>query len=321
MKRSLRLTLLTLLLLTACGPKPTPGLTHVRLALGYIPNIQFAPLYVAASKGYFSDAGIDIEFAYMDETQAAALTGSNDLQFSVVSGEQVLLARAQGLPVVYVAAWYQQYPVSVVTLANQGINSPADLRGKSIGLPGLYGANYIGLRALLHAAGLTEADVTLDSIGYTQVEALATGRDQAVSVYTANEPVQLRALGYALTELRVADYVSLASNGLITNEKTLSGNPRLVRAMVKAILQGVADTISDPQAAYNASLAYVDTLAQADTAAQTAVLAATIELWKTDRPGYSDPKAWDNMQAVLLDMGLLTQPLDLSRAFTNDYLP
>ena len=321
MKRSLRLTLLTLLLLTACGPKPTPGLTHVRLALGYIPNIQFAPLYVAASKGYFSDAGIDIEFAYMDETQAAALTGSNDLQFSVVSGEQVLLARAQGLPLVYVGAWYQQYPVSVVTLANQGINSPADLRGKSIGLPGLYGANYIGLRALLHAAGLTEADVTLDSIGYTQVESLATGRDQAVSVYTANEPVQLRALGYALTELRVADYVSLASNGLITNEKTLSGNPRLVRAMVKAILQGVADTISDPQAAYNASLAYVDTLAQADTAAQTAVLAATIELWKTDRPGYSDPKAWDNMQAVLLDMGLLTQPLDLSRAFTNDYLP
>ena len=321
MKRSLRLTLLTLLLLTACGPKPTPGLTHVRLALGYIPNIQFAPLYVAASKGYFSDAGIDIEFAYMDETQAAALTGSNDLQFSVVSGEQVLLARAQGLPLVYVGAWYQQYPVSVVTLANQGINSPADLRGKSIGLPGLYGANYIGLRALLHAAGLTEADVTLDSIGYTQVESLATGRDQAVSVYTANEPVQLRALGYALTELRVADYVSLASNGLITNEKTLSGNPRLVRAMVKAILQGVADTISDPQAAYNASLAYVDTLAQADTAAQTAVLSATIELWKTDRPGYSDPKAWDNMQAVLLDMGLLTQPLDLSRAFTNDYLP
>jgi len=119
----------------------------------------------------------------------------------------------------------------------------------------------------------------------------------------------------------VADYVSLASNGLITNEKTLSGNPRLVRAMVKAILQGVADTISDPEAAYNASLAYVDTLAQADTAAQTAVLAATIELWKTDRPGYSDPKAWDNMQAVLLDMGLLTQSLDLSRAFTNDYLP
>ncbi len=182
-------------MLAACGPKPTPSLTHIKLSLGYIPNIQFAPLYVAAQKGYFADAGIEIEFAYMDENQAAALVGANNLQFAVVSGEQVLLARAQGLPVVYVAAWYQQYPVSVIAKSDQGISSPSDLRGKTIGLPGPYGANYIGLRALLHAGGLKESDVTLDSIGYTQVESLAAGRDQAVSVYTNNEPIQLRAPG------------------------------------------------------------------------------------------------------------------------------
>ena len=247
--------------------------------------------------------------------------GSNDLQFAVVSGEQVLLARTQGLPLVYVAAWYQKYPVSVVAKADQGINTPADLRGKTIGLPGLYGANYIGLRALLYSAGLTEADVTLDSIGYTQVAALTAGRDQAVSVYTANEPVQLRSQGVALTELRVADTVQLTGNGLITNETTVAGNPDLVRRMVAVLLHGISDTIADPQAAYQTSLGYVDSLAQADTAVQKQVLATTIELWKADRLGYSDPKAWENMQAVLLDMGLLTQSLDLSKAFTNKFVP
>jgi NitT/TauT family transport system substrate-binding protein len=321
MKKTICLTIFTILLLTACGPKPTPALTTVRLALGYIPDIQFAPLYVAAAKGYFAEAGIQADFAYMDETQAAALVGANDLQFAVVSGEQVLLARAQGLPLVYVAAWYQQYPVSVVAMVDQGINSPADLRGKTIGLPGLYGANYIGLRALLHAAGLTEADVKLDSIGYTQVAALAAGRDQAVSIYTANEPVQLRAQGYTLTELRVADYVHLAGNGLITNEKTAAGNPDLVRRIVAALLHGLSDTITDPAAAYLTSLSYVDNLAQADVTVQKQVLATTIELWKTDRLGYSDPQAWNNMQAVLLDMGLLTQSLDLTKAFTNEFVP
>ncbi len=321
MKKILFLMILVILVLTSCGPKSTPGLATVRLALGYIPNIQFAPLYVADAKGYFANAGIKVEFAYMDENQAAALVGSDDLQFAVISGEQVLLARAQGLPVVYVAAWYQQYPVSVVAMADQGINSPADLRGKTIGLPGLYGANYIGLRALLHAAGLTEADVKLDSIGYTQVAALSTGRDQAVSVYTANEPVQLRAEGYSLSELRVADYVHLTGNGLITNEKTAAGNPDLVRRMVAALLHGISDTIADPNAAYQTSLHYVDSLAQADTTVQKQVLATTIELWKTDRLGYSDPQAWSNMQSLLLDMGLLTQPLDLAKAFSNDFLP
>jgi NitT/TauT family transport system substrate-binding protein len=319
MQRSL--VIFTLVLLAACGPKPTPGLTHVKLSLGYIPNIQFAPLYVAAQKGYFADAGIEIEFAYMDETQAAALVGANDQQFAVISGEQVLLARAQELPVVYVAAWYQQYPVSVVARADQGITTAADLRGKTIGLPGLYGANYIGLRALLHAGGLSESDVKLDSIGYTQVETLVAGRDQAVSVYTANEPVQLRARGYDLTELRVADFVQMASNGMITNETTAAGKPGLVRGMVSALLHGLTDTIADPQAAYEISLGYVESLAQADTGIQKQILATSMDLWKANRLGESNPAAWENMQAVLLDMGLLTIPLDLSKAFTNEFLP
>jgi NitT/TauT family transport system substrate-binding protein len=319
MKKFATLAFCCSLLLAACG-RQSGALTHIRLPVGYIPNVQFAPLYVAVEKGYFAEAGIEVEFDYSSETDAVALVGAGNLQFAVVSGEQVLLARAQGLPVVYVAAWFQQYPVSVVALAEQGIFTPADLRGQTIGLPGLYGANYIGLRALLHAGGLTEADVTLDSIGYTQVESLATGRDPVVSVYTANEPVQLRARGYALTELRVADYVQLASNGLITNEKTMAENPDLVRRMVNAFLRGLADTIADPEAAYQISTKYVEGLG-ADNAVQQQVLATSIELWQTDRLGATNPAAWENMQTVLLEMGLLTEPLDLSKAYTNEFLP
>ena len=321
MKKYSQLALCFLLLLCACGTKPSGNLTQVRLPLGYIPDIQFSPLYVAVQKGYFREAGIQVTFDYSMETDITALVGANQIQFGVVSGEQVLLARAQGLPIVYVAAWYQQYPVSVVAKSDQNIHTPADLRGKTIGLPGLYGANYIGLRALLHAGGLGESDVKLDSINYTQVEALAAGRDQAVSVYTNNEPLQLRTQGYSLTELRVADYIQLASNGLITNEKTLSENPDLVRRMVKAFLRGLADTIADPAAAYETSKAFVQNLAQLDAVAQKQKLATSIELWKADRLGYSQPKSWESMQTVLLDMGLLSKPLDVSKAYTNSFLP
>jgi NitT/TauT family transport system substrate-binding protein len=321
MKKYSWLILCFLLLVCACGGKSSGNLDQVRLPLGYIPDLQFSPLYVAVEKGYFRQAGIQVTFDYSMETDITALVGADQIQFGVVSGEQVLLARAQGLPVVYVAAWYQQYPVSVVAMADQNIHTPADLRGKTIGLPGLYGANYIGLRALLHAGGLSESDVKLDSIKYTQVEALATGRDQAVSVYTNNEPVQLRALGYELTELRLADTIQLASNGLITNEKTIAENPDLVRRMVGAFLRGLADVLADPDAAYETSKAYVENLAQLDAVTQKQKLATSIELWKASRLGESQPQAWEGMQTVLLEMGLLTQPQDLSKAFTNEFLP
>ena len=321
MRKGILLFFCSCLLLSACAGKNIGNLIQIRLPLGYIPDIQFAPLYMAVQKGHFRDAGIQVTFDYSMETDITALVGADQLQFGVVSGEQVLLARAQGLPIVYVAAWFQQYPVSVVAKSGQDIHTPSDLRGKMIGLPGLYGANYIGLRALLHAGGLSESDVKLDSIQYTQVEALATDRDQAVSVYTNNEPIQLRNQGYDLTELRLADYVPLASNGIITNEKTIADNPDLVRRMVTAFLQGLADVIADPTGAYETSKAYVENLAQLDPAVQKLKLATSIELWKADRLGYAQSKAWESMQAVLLDMGLLNQPLDLSKAFTNDFLP
>jgi NitT/TauT family transport system substrate-binding protein len=296
-------------------------LVHIKLPVGYIPNIQFAPLYVAVEKGYFRDAGVEIEFDYSFETDAVSLVGANNLQFAVVSGEQVLLARAQGLPVVYVCAWYQKYPVAVVSKVQQGIKTPADLKGRKIGLPGLFGANYIGLDALLFSAGLGDKDVTLDSIGFNQVAALAADQEQAVSIYTTNEPVQLKAQGYALNEIRVADHVQLASNGLITNEATLASNPQLVQRMASAFLKGLADTMADPAGAYAISLRYVQDLAQADETTQKEILARSIELWMADRPGLSDPKAWQNMQDTLLKMHLLQQPLQIDKAFTNQFIP
>lgn len=313
--------------LVACAGSPaaqqtTPGaegLTKIRLPTGYIPSVQYAPFYVAVAKGFYKEAGLEIEFDYSPETDGVALVGANELQFAVVSGEQVPLARAQGLPVVYVMAWWQDYPVAILAMQDQGIRTPADMAGKKIGLPGLYGANYVGLRALMSVAGLEEDDVTLDSIGYNQVEALVAGREDAVVVYANNEPVQMQRKGYAVDVILVKDYVQLASNGLISNEATIAGNPDLVRRMTQATLRGIAYTLANPDEAFAICAQFVEGLMQSDQVTQRAIFDTSVEFWKTDRPGISDAQAWDNMQNVLLDMGMLTTPLDLSKAFTNQF--
>lgn len=297
------------------------GLTKIRLPMGYIPNIQYAPLYVAAEKGYFRDAGLDIEFDYKLETDGVALVGSGELPFSLVSGEQVPLARAQGLPVKYVAAWYQQYPVSVLANSEQGILIPQDLKDKKIGLPGLFGANYVGLRALLHVARMSEEDVTLDAIGFNQVDLLAAGEQDIIVGYTANEPIQLRARGIPVTEIRVSDYVQLASNGILASEKVIQENPELVRGFVGAFLKGLADTIADPEEAFELSKPYIPNFADLDQEVQMQILNTSIEQWKAERLGYSDPQAWENMREVLVEMELIPETVDLNEAYTNEFVP
>lgn len=327
-KRFVFLAVVLAVALAACSPgavsspeKAESGLVQIKLPMGYIPNVQYAPFYVAVDKGYFAEEGIELEFDYSFETDGVALVGANKLQFSLVSGEQVLLARAQGLPVVYILGWFQEYPISVVSHVDENILAPADLAGKEIGLPGLFGANYVGLRALLHAAGLKESDVTLASIGFNQVEALAARQEQAVVGYTANEPVVLRAKGYAINEIRVSDYAQLASNGILTNETVLKENPELARAFNRAFLRGLKDVIDNPDEAYEICKKFVENLAQADESVQKQVLAASIAMWVTPNPGYSDPAAWENMQSLLLEMGMYPDPVDISKAFSNDYLP
>jgi len=311
--------------LAACGPKPLPilanGCIPVRLPVGYIPNVQFAPLYVAIEKGFYRDAGLDVSLDYNMETDSVALVGADEMQFAIVSGEQVPLGRGQGLPVVYVLDWFQQYPVGVVSMADKNIHTPADLKGKKVGIPGLYGASYIGFKALLNAAGINENEVTLDSIGFTQAEALIDKLEDAVVIYIANEPIKLRAEGFQVDVLKVSDYLPLVGNGLITNQKTIDEHPELVRAMVKATLAGIEYTITHPDEAFQICKKYVENLAAADQNLQREVLAASIELWKTDKLGYSSMDAWVNMNSLLVNMKLLKQPLEIASMFSNEFLP
>jgi NitT/TauT family transport system substrate-binding protein len=325
MKKKIRFLLfLLVLMISACsGETPvqqTSGdLTHIRLPMGYIPNVQYAPFYAAVEKGFFTEAGIELEFDYLYETDGVALVGAGELHFSVVSGEQVPIARAEGLPIVYVMAWYEKYPIVVISKTEQNILNPEDLAGKRVALPGLFGANYVGLRALMGEVNIAESDLTLESVGFNQVEILAAGTSDAVVGYLANEPVQLSALGYDLNLILVADYLVLVSNGLITNEKTIAENPDLVRRMISATLKGIQYTVENPEEAFEFCKKYVEGLEDADQDVQMEVLLTSINLYQTDPYGYSQPEAWSNMQDVLIRMELMKKEINLEDAYTNEF--
>jgi NitT/TauT family transport system substrate-binding protein len=318
-------------LLSACAAPPAapapganaataaPAMTKVRLPMGYIPNVQYAPYYVAVEKGYFAEQGIELEFDYKFETDGVKLVAANELPFAVVSGEQVVLARSQGLPVKYFTEWYRQFPIAVFSLKDKNIVKPEDLKGKTVGLPGFFGATYVGWKAFANKHGLTDNDVKLEEIGFTQAAAVQQGKVDAAVGYVVNEPIVLEQNGFAVNVFNVGQDVDMVANGLMTNETVLKDKPALVQGMSNALLKGIRDTIANPDEAMQITTKYVEGL-KADDATQKRVLLATIELMKGDNLGTSSPEAWENMQNTLHSMGQIKEKMDVNSFFTNDFV-
>lgn len=320
MKRILLALFITLTVaLTACiGVESTVDEpTTIRLPMGYVADPQYAPFYVAVDRGYFAEEGLIVEFDYSFETDGIALVGAGELPLSVASGEQAILARAEGLPIVYVMQWWQEFPVAIAALSASGIETPADLAGRNVGVPGFFGASYVGLVGLLSANGLTLDDIDANEIGFNQVESLLTGQSEAVVVYINNEPVQLRDRGEEVNVIPVAEYVDLVANGFLTNEQTIAENPELVQSFINAFMRGLRDTLADPDAAYEISKKYVEGLDDS----RKGVLEASLPLWGAEPLGRTDPASWVETQDLLIEMGLLAGPLpDLDAMYTNEFV-
>ena len=317
-KWGLMLSVLWAVSLAGCGGRETER-EAITLPMGYVADVQFSPIYMGLERGYFQEAGYDITLDYRWETDGLRLVAAGTLPFTIASGDQVIQARSQGLPVVAIASWYRKFPVAIVSLADIPLDTPADLRGLRIGTPETFGASYIGLRALLTAGGLTEEDIELQVIGYSQIPALLAKTVDAVVVYANNTPSVLEEEGIAYHILYVADYAELVSNVLVTNETMIQEHPERVAAFVKAFLQSLEEVLEDPDAAFEVCKKYVTGLEE-NAAAQRAVLETTLTYWQAPDLGHFTPEAWATAQQVMLEAGLITQPVLVESLFTHQFV-
>ena len=312
------------LLLAACGgtsPNPTPSTTSsaplksVSIGLGYIPDIQFAPFYVAQSQGYYKAAGLNVTFNHgiVPDLIGSMVAGKNDFVFA--GGDEMLVARDKHVQVIDVGTIFQKYPVSLIVPADSPIKTLSDLKGRTVGVPGPYGSTYTGLLALLYKANLSLSDIKVQSIGFTQVAALLGHRVDAVMGYANNEPLQLSKHGFPVRTFGVSDYQPLVSNGIITTEDTYHNQPQVVRSFVQATLKGLKDVMAHPAQAVEISKSYIQGM---DATQALSVLQATIPLWQGNGPaGYNDSATWEATATFLTIEKMIAPVKDVTQAYTN----
>jgi len=327
------IALLTLALTAACAPiapeaEPTApseaqGPRPIALGVGFIPNVQFAPFYVGIEKGLFAENGIELSLEYGFENDYLKLVATDEMQFMIASGDQLVLGRAQELPVRYVMNWYTSYPVTVFAKTDAGIHRPEDLAGRRVGVPGPFGANYIALRALLDVAGLTEADIQMESIGFTQASAVSEGLVDAAVDYAVNGPVVLGSAGIETVQITLDQHVQIPANGLVTNERTLDEEPQLVAAMVRALQTSIAYTLANPDDAFAIALKFVPEASGENEAANRLVFDASLAFWQPrpdGAPGATTDAEWQAVAGLLLRIGFVDRLVAPEEMYTNEFV-
>jgi putative hydroxymethylpyrimidine transport system substrate-binding protein len=316
------------LLLAGCGEKEDvlepAGSKRIELMLDYFPNADHAGIYAAQAGGHFEQAGLGVEIREPPDPAAPVkqvAAGRVDLAISYAP--EVLRARDQGLRVVSVGAIVREPLTSIVSLPEAKIDSPRDLRGKTVGTAGIdYQSAY--LQTILREAGVPSGSVTERNVGFSLTPALLTGRvDAVLGAFWNYEGTDLRLRGkrpriIRMDEAGVPGYDELV---LVANEDALERDGDKIRAFIGALSRGTRDLRREPDTAIEGLL---DANPDLDPELQRAVVDVTLPLFlpPPDRPfAWQDPAEWDAFAAWMHDNELLENPPDAPGAYENGLLP
>jgi NitT/TauT family transport system substrate-binding protein len=321
------------LLLAACAPagsSPAPSgsagatgeLRPVTLLLGYRPDVQFAPFYVAQQDGFYADAGLDVTIEHKQAPDVQRLVADGQAEFGVADATDVMISRTSGLPIRYVSTLYQRFPVALIGPADVVPSEPSGLAGLTIGTPGRFGSSWHALSALLDAGGLTVDDVTIREYPqFNQVDGLSNGDVDLITGFVNNEPLRLEARGMDVGMLTVDDVAPLPGPGVITSDDLLASDPDLVRAFAQATAAAQAAVINDPDLGFAAAEQAVSTISE-DPEVARSVLEATIELWRGDGfdDGRLDRDLWETGYATMKALGFIDGSVPLEEMIAPDVL-
>lgn len=134
MKKYIAMAMLicVIMLASGCGSQQT-GKIKVTAVLDWTPNTNHTGLYVALSEGYFEKEGLEVTIVQPQEGTSEQIVAAGSAQFGISYQESVTFARAEGMPVVSLAAVIQHNTSGFASLVEKGITSPKDFENKKYG--------------------------------------------------------------------------------------------------------------------------------------------------------------------------------------------
>ncbi len=297
----------------------TVALRPVTLLLGFRPDVQFAPFYLAQQAGYYADVGLEVTIEFKDGPDVLRLVADGQAEFGVADATDVMISRTAGIPVKYISTLYARFPVALIGAPEVIPSLPSELVGLRIGTPGRFGSSWHALLALLDADGLTADDITIREYPqFNQVEGLLNGDVDLITGFRNNEPLRLEAQGMPVELMTIDEIAPLPGPGLITSDELLASDADLASDFAFATLEAQRAIAADPQVGLEAAIAAVPAIGE-DRDTALAVLEATVELWGAAGAEPIDLEIWRRGYDALERLGFIDGSVPLEE-MTSDVI-
>ncbi|MBI4276944.1 MAG: ABC transporter substrate-binding protein [Armatimonadetes bacterium] len=298
----------------AAGPAP-----RVTFMLDWFPNPNHVPVYAALQRGFLKAAGVDVTVQVpADPNDPLKLVAAGKVDLAISYQPAVVIARAEGLPVVTVGLLVDHPLTTVMFLRGSGIGNPADLRGKTVGYA-VAGFEEAMLVAIAARAGLKKGDYRMVNVGFNLTPALLGRKvDAVVGAYKNYERIQIELQGrqvgmFEVEKYGVPDYYELV---IIASERVVRERPETVARFVRALTQGIRHTLASQDDAWKA---YVAANPKLNDTLNRRGYAATLPFYARGQR-QSAPR-WTALADFLHAHGIIKRKTPVEAMFTNRFVP
>jgi NitT/TauT family transport system substrate-binding protein len=315
--------------LAACGGGGTDegsggGSGKVSLTLNWIPYGEHAPFYYGVQQGFFEDEGIDLEIrpgSGSSRTVEQVASGKTTLGWA--DTPPMLLGAGSGMPIKSIGVMLQKGPSSIEFFSSQGIDSPEDLKGKTVaGTPG--DAMYASFPGWLKANGLSEDDVKVVNVDPAgKLAALIEGKTDAImGFYQDQAPTIEHQSGKQVDALRYRDWgMNLLGTGLVVSEKTIDQNADMLKGFMRATVKSWQAAADNPEQAVGAMAEMAQQEPPKEVLLKQLELTLPMVMGDGVEIGVNDESSWQETIDLMAKYAELDDPKEPSEYWDGSFAP
>jgi len=305
----------------------TRHLKTVKVSLVWLHQAQFAGIYTAIEKGFYREAGLDIEFEefeYSKPLEADLASGKTD--FSILHADRMLEEIGKGLDIKAVATIYQISPHAFVSTTDASITKPEDLIGKTLGIKGDNSSGKLLYSVMLANLGISKNDVYFKSLDFTTTELqdIQSGIVDMIDLYRTDQVYGFVKNGVSYQLFLPEDFsFNMYGDVIATSEEMIKNDPQTVQKFVDATLRGWEYALENQEEAIAFTDLYITSKDYQDTAYSKFILENSAPLIKNDEfqvIGSMNINRWTRLYNVMKTNKIFEQDFNIADAFTLQFI-